>query len=368
MKRSMFTHRPFFCTKFAAMKKLLVISFLGLFFSSCMQPLEQAPSSQKYLVKGTLNGEFDDEIMIRYRSKVDTAEVTNNTFQFKGEVSSPTAFQFVFDSLNSSETFYLENDTLIFDIIVDKVQVDQDTLKTYEINQLNSSHASKIKTDFKSFLKKTPRSKLNRALVSDKIDSLIKAHPNHDYLGQLLLEVSINQDLLYNDVRSLLSQLNKDELRSQDVELLETYQKKRKNFQIGSKINDYQLLNITSDLVDLKSNFKKYNLLVFWNSWCQDCKKQQKQIQKIYENYNFRGFEVISISLDTNQKDWISSVTSLSMPWTSLRAANGFTSPIASEMGIVDLPQYYLVDERGRILEINLSHSELDTILNALLN
>ncbi len=333
-----------------------------------MQPLEQTSSSQVYLVKGTINGEFDNEILISYKSKIDTAEVTKNTFQFEGEVSSPTAFQFVFDSLNSSETFYLENDTLIFDIIVDKVQVDQDTLKTYDISQLNSSNTSLIKAEFKSFLKKTPRSKLNRTLVSDKIDSLIKAHPNHDYLGQLLLEVTMNQDLLYNDVRSLLSKLDKNELRSQDVKLLETYQQKRKNFQIGSKIDNYELLNVTSDLVDLKSKLKKYNLLVFWNSWCQDCKKQQKQIQKIYENYNFRGFEVISISLDTNQNDWISSVAELSMPWTSLRAADGFTSPIASEMGIVDLPQYYLLDSKGRIIEINLSLSELNTILDVLLN
>jgi peroxiredoxin len=333
-----------------------------------MQPLEQSSASQKYLIKGTLNGEFSDSIKIRYRSKVDTREIINNTFQFEGEVSSPTAFQFVFDSVNSSETFYLENDTLVFDIILDKVQVDQDTLKTYEIKQLNSNSASKIKTDFKSFLKKTPRSKLNRALVSNKIDSLIKAHPNHDYLGQLLLQVSINQDLLYNDVRSLLSQLDKNELRSQDVELLEAYQQKRKNFQIGSKINDYQLLNITSDLVDLKSNFKKYNLLVFWNSWCESCKSEQRQIKTIYENYNFRGFEVISISLDPNQQDWITSVAELSMPWPALRAEKGFTAPIATEMGIVDLPQYYLVDERGRILEINLSTEELRTILNALLN
>ena len=350
------------------MKKIILFLLASVIFTACMQPLEQTASTQNYLIKGTLNGDFGDSIAIRYRSQLDSTVITNNTFQFEGEVSSPTAFRFEFDSLNSSETFYLENDTLLFDIIIDQIQIENDYYNSYQVRQLDGGNTAQLKTYSDSLLENTLNSKINRNLIANKIDSLIKSNPNHDYLGQLLLQTSTNQVLLYNELRTLIGKLDKEELNPEDVNLLEASLEKRKKFQIGSKIPDYKLLNIANDEESLAKNFNDYNLLVFWSSWCEHCKTKQKEIQSIYEKFKFKGFEVISIALNTNQNEWISSVTELSMPWKSLRIENGFTGDMASEMGILSLPQYYLVDQNGRILEINLSTDELKTILSALLN
>lgn len=349
------------------MKKILFIALLPVFIS-CMQSLEESSTTQNYVVKGTINGDFDEYIKIKYRSKTDSVKVLNNTFEFKGEVLSPTAFQFQFDSINYSDTYYLENDTLVFDIIVDQVELKEEKFINYEVNQLNGGKTKKLKAELKTLLNNTPRSKLNRTVILNKMDSLIKAYPNHDYLGKILSELSIRQDLLYDEVRSLSYKLDTEKLNDQDLILLENYQQKRREFLIGSKIPSYELLNIPSDTVNLETYFSKYNLLAFWSSWCETCISEQEELLKLFQKYNFKGFDIIGISLDANHEDWISFLTVNSTPWPSLRVENGFTGEMPTKMGIVDLPQYYLVDKNGRIIEINLSIDELDTILSVLLN
>lgn len=349
------------------MKKTF-FAILSLALLSCMQPLEKKSTTQNYVLKGTINGEFDDYIKIKYDNQLDSVEVINNMFLFEGEVNSPSAFRFQFDSINSSEVFYLENDTLIFDIIIDESQLEGDVFKYYNIKQLNGGETPKLKTYLSDFIASTSKSKKNRDLILNKMDSLIKVYPNHDYLGKTLSEMSMKQDLLYNDIRSLVSKLDVDKLSSQDVDILEKYQNKRRKYQIGSQIPSFDLISITGDTVDLKSDFSKYNLIQFWNSWCEKCKDQQEELLQVYQNYNFKGFEIISVSLDTNREDWLTAVSQKSVPWTSLRVKNGFTGELPTEMGITDLPQYYLVDKNGRIIEINLSINELNTILSALMN
>lgn len=349
------------------MEKIALI-LLSLVLVSCMEPMKEKSTTQNYVLKGTINGDFDKYIKIKYNDRMDSVQVDNNAFQFEGEVSSPKAFQFEFDTITTSDVFYLENDTLIFDIVVDEVKVDDEYFNEYQVRQLSGGNTQKIKLEIKGFLSEISKSKKNRDILLNKTDSLIKANPNHDYLGKLISQFSMNQDLLYNDVRSLISKLDVEELNPQDVSILENYQQKRRNFQIGSEIPEYELISITGDKENLKSNFAKYNLIQFWNSYCNDCKSQQRQLVEIYERFKFRGFEIIGVSVDTNQEDWINDVLEESVPWKSYRIDNGFTGEMASEMGVVDLPQYYLVDAKGRIIEINLSIDELSTILSALLN
>ena len=348
------------------MKQFIFIS-IGFIVISCMQPLEKSSTKQNYVVKGMINGDVDNVIKVVYGHQIDTIQVENNTFVFQGEVSSPTAFKFELDSLTMSNRFYLESDTLTFDIIIDDIVSENRTFKDFTVKQLSGGTSNELINYSKSLVKSTPKSKANRTLLVSKIDSLIKAYPNHDYFGKLLSELSMNHNLSYNDVRSLLSKLDQDELNSTDMEILEKFQQKRRNFQIGSEIPNYELLTTTESTVPLNSTYAKYNLIQFWNSWCKACLEQHSLLKEVYETYHEKGFEIIGITLDANHEDWSKAVAIEKLPWTNLRIDAGFTGEMATDMGVMDLPEYYLVDEKGRILEINLSFEELQRILDALL-
>lgn len=343
---------------------LLCISFV---LGSCMQPLEKTSSTQKFLVKGSINGDFSGPLVIKYDQKMDTLNIENNSFSLKGEVNSPKAFRFVFDSLNTSEVFYLENDTLIFDLIIDESSLEDSLLKNHIINQIHGGETPQLRRYIKDLLATTPKSKSNRDLLHNTMDSLIKAHPNHDYLGKVLSELSMSQDLLYNDIRSLISEMDIDFLNPEDVAVLENYQHKRRKFQIGSQLPDFKLQTLSGEKQALKTNLSTYTLLSFSNAWCDACESKQEQLMDIYKRFKYKGFEIVDISVDTNEEDWKRKLFKSPVPWKVLRVEGGFTGPLPTEMGIIDLPQYYLVDASGRIVEINLSVNELHTILKALL-
>jgi len=346
------------------------ILYLGLVLAliSCMQPLKKTSNKQTFLVQGSINGDFEDYIYIRFDDVLDSAEVINNSFQLRGEVSSPKAFRFEFDSISNSDVFYLENDTLLFDILIDEETIDGQNFKLYETKQVSGGKTPTLKKEIETYFKSFSKSKKSRDALYTKMDSLIKKYPNHDYLGKVLSQITMEQNLLLNDIISLYSNLDVEELNPNDVTSIENYLDKRKVFQIGSEIPNYELISISSKAIEFKSHLTQYTLILFGNSWCEKCRLQNNDLKEIYEKYNFKNFEIISISLDTNQEDWTSSVIESSLPWESYRIEKGFTGKMASDMGIIHLPQHYLVDEKGRIIEINLSTDELDAILSALLN
>lgn len=364
----MSSQQPFFYSIFAIMNKNILYLGFALALIGCMQPLKKTSNKQTFLVQGSINGDFEDYIYIRFDGALDSAKVINNSFQLIGEVSSPKAFQFKFDSISTSDVFYLENDTLLFDILIDEETIDGQNFKLYETKQVSGGKTPTLKKEIETYFKSFSKSKKSRDALYSKMDSLIKKYPNHDYLGKVLSQIAMEQNLLFNDIRGLYSNLDVDELNPNDVAILENYQNKRKVFQIGNEIPNYELISIDSKAVEFKSHLAQYTLIQFWNSWCEKCRLQNNKLKEIYEKYNFKNFEIISISLDTNQQDWTSSVMEDSLPWESYRIEKGFTGKMSSDMGIIHLPQYYLIDEKGRIIEINLSTDELDTILSALLN
>jgi hypothetical protein len=70
-----------------------------------MEPLKKTSNKETFLVQGRINGDFENYIYIRFDDVLDSAQVINNSFQLREEVSSPKAFQFEFDSRSITQMF-----------------------------------------------------------------------------------------------------------------------------------------------------------------------------------------------------------------------------------------------------------------------
>lgn len=110
-------------------------------------------------------------------------------------------------------------------------------------------------------------------------------------------------------------------------------------------------------LSDLKGSFV---LIDFWASWCAPCRRENPLLVELYKEFNPKGLEIISVSLDDTVKqkngkqDWISAIENDQLTWTQLSQLQGFDSSVCKKYGIESIPSTYLIDKDGIIIARNL--------------
>ena len=100
----------------------------------------------------------------------------------------------------------------------------------------------------------------------------------------------------------------------------------------------------------------EYVLVCFWASWCKPCREELPLLKQLYKEYNSKGLEIVSISVDTNPAEWLEFVKQNPLPWLSL-IGNGreLTSRYDFEM----IPMNMIADKEGRIIKRDLFKDDI---------
>ena len=137
------------------------------------------------------------------------------------------------------------------------------------------------------------------------------------------------------------------------------------NLIVGNLVPEFSLASHEGELVSLKHATEGNSLILidFWAIWCGPCIEAFVPLKKLYESYSNRGFEVVSIAVDTTIEDWKAISQKYELPWFDLHAAGDLLGPIAIAYGVQQLPTTYLIDSENRILRKNIKPDELSKVL-----
>lgn len=214
-------------------------------------------------------------------------------------------------------------------------------------------------------------------------DSILKAHP--EYLSSLLiLNQSIGQRRLYNQGqdtalyflvdKSLTTRIPGNKHVVAFHKTITEYKQGLAAKKIagerlspGNKAPEFSLPDASGTWVNLSDFQGKPVLLAFWNSREDGTSSNLPMLKTMYDDYKKLGFEIIAVSMDTNETVWKNSIAAQNVSWVNVSDLKGTTSPLVRLYNLQEkLPVYYLIGRDGAILAQNPSMMEADDILYSL--
>jgi peroxiredoxin len=202
----------------------------------------------------------------------------------------------------------------------------------------------------------------------------IKANPSSFLIPHLLNLVTkkLKSNAADEDVDSAELVYNKLSENDKNSYYGKRIRKKLDSFKIniGMSAPSFVQNDTSGNPISLASFKGKYVLLDFWASWCIPCRAENPTVVKAFNAYKDKGFTVLSISLEKpDAKDkWMEAIHKDGLTWTNLSDLQFWNNTVAKLYKVNSIPQNFLIDPSGKIIGKDLRGTELEKILNEILN
>lgn len=137
--------------------------------------------------------------------------------------------------------------------------------------------------------------------------------------------------------------------------------------EIGSPAPDFTLNDIQGKPVTLSSFKGKYVLLDFWASWCVPCRFENKNLVKVYADYKDKGFEILSLSVDSDRDAWLKAIGEDKLVWKHVIDQKARESDVYKLYTVGGIPMNFLMDKEGKIVGKGLRGKDLEVLLQQII-
>jgi len=143
-----------------------------------------------------------------------------------------------------------------------------------------------------------------------EFDALLAKHKGEktDDVAQILfMKAQLYSQVFRDEEKSdqLLKQLKKGFPDSKPVAMLKQQEEAKKiqdNLVAGAKFPEFDEKDVQGKPFNLAGYKGKVVLIDFWATWCGPCVAELPKVLKAYEKYHPKGFEILGISLDKDEK------------------------------------------------------------------
>lgn len=143
---------------------------------------------------------------------------------------------------------------------------------------------------------------------------------------------------------------------------LERRIQQNKLFKMGFIVPDIEMNDDAGSMVKLSNITAENTLIIFYASWCPHCKDMLPQIYNLYKNQKEKKFEVIAVSLDTSQTDWLNFIKANKLDWLNVSDLKGWEGKAALDYFIYATPTTFLLGKEKKLIKVNIELNELKTL------
>jgi peroxiredoxin len=133
--------------------------------------------------------------------------------------------------------------------------------------------------------------------------------------------------------------------------------------EVGQKFPDFSVPDGQGGSFSLSSYRGKVVLIDFWATWCGPCREELPNVISLFQTYHPQGFEIIGVSLDTDQGRLAAFTQENGMTWPQCFDGKGWDNQLAKKYGVNSIPMTYLIGRNGVILGKRLRGEALGAAL-----
>lgn len=190
----------------------------------------------------------------------------------------------------------------------------------------------------------------------------LRSHPD-SYLTHFMLDQE-KERLDFETVKEISGGFTTESIYSKSIQ---KFLEVNGRMQVGQPFIDFTLKTADGTDVHLAEVIKNNTLTLvdFWASWCVPCRQENPFVRAAYEKYHKKGLEIVGVSLDRDEADWLKAVKDDALPWNHVRDLDHTVSP---EYLVKYIPSNFLFNSNGIMVAKNLRGEELEAKLAEILN
>ncbi len=174
--------------------------------------------------------------------------------------------------------------------------------------------------------------------------------------AQLYFEIFQKRDQAIGLIQQLKRDFPETALGKQADETVDEF---KRAILLGAKFPDFNEKDLDGKPFSIAQYKGKVVLVDFWATWCGPCVAELPNVLKAYEDYHGKGFEIVGISLDSDEQKMRAFIKERKMAWSQYFDGKGWDNKLAVQYGVHAIPATYLLDREGKVIGRDLRGDDL---------
>ena len=180
-----------------------------------------------------------------------------------------------------------------------------------------------------------------------------------------VLEVFEKLEKRYPDNDYVLDELARIHEELGNAELAGEYRRKADPMSeaVGKVVSDFSASDLDGNLISLQQYRGKVVLLDFWAVWYGPCIGEMPNVKRVYDTYKDQGFDVIGVSLDTDETRLRNYLKNNNISWRQIFSGQKWKSPLAQQYHIQTIPAPWLIARDGTLISREAKGVKLERLV-----
>ncbi|NUY80859.1 AhpC/TSA family protein [Flavobacterium sp. MAH-1] len=267
-----------------------------LLFSCCVSWAQNHP----FRVTGTLDCDYSGKIYLVYEDKVDSVQIVNRKFEFRGKLENENYEAGVWlEKRYQVDSFFLESSEITLDATCTQTQnPDYKGFWNLALKSVKGSASQDLYVKFMSDYQSYRGGKMSKEQLFSNGKKNIDDYPESAvsiYILEKLAQTFYETEL--TTLQELHAKIKPNNQAQVLVACAKIYDRlfPANVIAVNSKMKHFTLPDQNDKLFNTKTFSGKWILIDFWASWCTGCLEQIPNLKKLHAKDNL---EIVSVSID----------------------------------------------------------------------